>query len=273
MRLGFWLGLVGLGYLLIGPGGRGTRVAAQSTAEGPAYSRKNSFEVFGEYSNTSSHILLGQARDRRLGTLGLGYSHRLLLNRRIDLQYQAEWRPVVMESDPVVGVLDVGSITFSTPNGPVTSPLRSTSSSVQVNPCVPNVKQVTLPPEGVILADSYTATTSCSRVWNFAQGLSPAGLKLNFFPRHRIQPLLSWQGGYLFSTTPIPVADAGSFNFTVEFGAGLEFYRSRERTDSWLGNRTLRVEYRIHHFSNAYSAAANPGVDNGLVQLTYTFGR
>ena len=53
--------------------------------------------------------------------------------------------------------------------------------------------------------------------------------------------------------------------FTIEVGAGFEFYRSAKKS--------FRVEYRYHHISNDYTADQNPGIDNGLFQVTYAFGR
>ena len=72
-------------------------------------------------------------------------------------------------------------------------------------------------------------------------------------------------GGYMYTTQEVPVADAGSFNFTFDGGIGVEVYRSR--------TKSVSLEYRYHHFSNNNTASANPGVDNGLFQATYSFGR
>ena len=47
--------------------------------------------------------------------------------------------------------------------------------------------------------------------------------------------------------------------------SGFEFYRSAKKS--------FRVEYRYHHISNDYTADQNPGIDNGLFQVTYAFGR
>lgn len=79
--------------------------------------------------------------------------------------------------------------------------------------------------------------------------------------------------GYMFSAQHIPVDSAGSFNYTFELGAGVELYHSREDSGSLLGNRSVRAEYRYHHISNKHTADSNPGIDNGLVQITYAFGR
>jgi opacity protein-like surface antigen len=69
----------------------------------------------------------------------------------------------------------------------------------------------------------------------------------------------------MYTTHPIPIYYAGSFNFTFDLGAGIELYRSK--------TRSIRAEYRYHHISNHETAEQNPGIDNGLFQVTYTFGR
>jgi opacity protein-like surface antigen len=69
----------------------------------------------------------------------------------------------------------------------------------------------------------------------------------------------------MYSTQPIPIRAAGSFNFTFDLGAGVELYRSK--------TRSIRAEYRYHHISNHGTAEVNPGIDNGLFQVTYSFGR
>ena len=94
-----------------------------------------------------------------------------------------------------------------------------------------------------------------------------------FLSRRPVQPVFTFLAGYLFSTKSIPIFAAGSFNYSFEFGAGLEFFRSREPSAGFFANRALRAEYRYHHLSNAYTARANPGIDNGLLQITYSFGR
>jgi Lipid A 3-O-deacylase (PagL) len=72
-------------------------------------------------------------------------------------------------------------------------------------------------------------------------------------------------GGVWF-TRQVPIFEARAFNFTFEFGGGLQFR---------LGARTwLRAGYKFHHLSNAQTAPANPGVDAKvfLIGFDRTFG-
>jgi Lipid A 3-O-deacylase (PagL) len=50
-----------------------------------------------------------------------------------------------------------------------------------------------------------------------------------------------------------------------QVGAGIEYFRT--------STQSMRLEYQLQHFSNAYTAPTNYGVDSGLFKFTYTFGR
>jgi hypothetical protein len=234
----------------------GSRAFSQASKVNPNYySRLNGFGLFGEYSNDSSHILIGSARNRKLLDFGGSYTRRLLLDRYIDGQYMAEVRPVMLESDPIT---DQTTVIISPPafgtsaiDGPVEEACHAFTSTF------------TLIVQGVAYTEKFTRTCP-GRRWTYGVGLSPIGYKLNFLPRHRIQPVLTGLGGLMVSTEQIPVPGASRFNFTFEFGAGLEFYSSP--------TNSIRVEWRYHHISNDYTANQNPGIDSGLFQATYTFG-
>lgn len=226
---------------------------SQTSLEPAYYSRLNSFGFFGEYSNDSSHILIGVSQNRKLLNFGGTYSRRVLLNRFVDGQYMAELRPILIESDPVFHV----TTTFTEP------PLIFIDNITLPQACKPYSVTYSGVDQGAPYSETETIT--CGRRWTFGEGFSPIGFKWNFRPRHRIQPVFTTLAGYMFSTQPIPVAEAGSWNFTFEFGAGFEFYRS--------ATRSIRAEYRYHHISNAYTADANPGIDSGTFQVTYAFGR
>lgn len=227
---------------------------AQSRTPNPFYARTNTFGFFASYSNDSSHILLGDAANRKLLNFGVSYSRKLLMNRAVDWQYDAEFMPVALESDPV----QIVDFTYTIDNPPAVYTERL--AQPPVGPCIASSGSGSVP--GVY---SFTYAATCQRRWTVGQAMSPFGLRWNFRPRHRLQPFLDGHGGFMYSTQPIPVSDGGSFNFLFDIGAGLELYRSRAHS--------LRVEYRYHHISNDDTAPSNPGIDNGLLQFTWAFGR
>jgi opacity protein-like surface antigen len=228
----------------------------QPSPEGSYYSRLNSFGILGAYSNDSSHILLGYAEKRKLLTFGVSYSRRLLFNHAVIWQYNGELLPVALESDPLTRFVSVqtspttATYTGNLPYSPVTCSPVVTSYSNTIN--------------GTTY--SGTETYYCSgRHWTIGEGMSPVGMQWNFLPQRKAQPFVIGHGGYMYSTQPIPISGAGSFNFTFDLGAGIELYRSQ--------TRSIRAEYRYHHISNHGTAYQNPGIDSGVFQLTYAFGR
>jgi hypothetical protein len=220
----------------------------------PAYSRLNTFSGFVEYSNDSSHIILGDAENRKIGAIGFQYQRRLVNRRQWNMSYTAEIRPAMMESDPVSleTIISAYPVPGSYPQLPV-AVMRCFDASYSLSETVGTVTYT----------NSYVDT--CGRRTVFEQGYSPAGIRFNLMPRRRLQLTFSSYGGYMFSTQVVPIPNAGSFNYTFEFGAGMEFFRSH--------SRSVRLEYQVQHFSNKKTGDVNPGVDNGFVKLTYAFGR
>jgi opacity protein-like surface antigen len=227
---------------------------AQTQPENPYYSRRNTFGFFVAYSNDSSHILLGEVEQRRLLDVGASYSRRLFQNRIVNWQYSGEILPVALESDPLVHRVET-----------ITSPTQATfvSTYAPYGACQNGSGSFSETFEGITY--SYTYADTCSRQWTIGEGMSPVGFQWNFLPRRKLQPFLVGHGGYMYSTQAIPVAQAGNFNFTFDLGVGLELYRTK--------TRSIRAEYRYHHISNHDTAIENPGIDNGLFQVTYAFGR
>jgi opacity protein-like surface antigen len=225
--------------------------------EAKGFGRKNTYSAFLEYSNDSRHIILGGSPGRKFSGLGIQYERRLLANRAFVWRYTAEFRPLVLESDPTATL----TVSIIAPP-PAITVVEPTAAALQ---CIAGQRTFSGTDPFTGIHYSETVLTSCGRRWTYAQGLSPAGTRINLLPHRRLQPTASFLAGYLLSAKKIPLDSAGSFNFTFEFGAGLEYYQSQ--------SRSLRFEYQIQHFSNAYTAEANPGVDNGLFKLTYNFGR
>lgn len=230
--------------------------AAFAQTQGAPYARKNSFGILAEYSNDSSHILMGAAEKRKLLNVGVSYSRRLLLTHIVDWQYDGELFPVALEGDPL-------SREILQQSEPV--PLTMVYDELPPISCAPiEFPYSYLGQNGVTY--SGTSSTFChGRQWTIGEAMSPIGMQWNFRPGRTIQPLFEGHGGYMYSTRPIPTFLAGSFNFTFDLGAGFEYFESH--------SRSFRVEYRYHHISNHNTARENPGIDNGVVHISYIFGR
>ncbi len=246
-----------LGFLL-SAGALHAQVLAHATHPKDAYIRTQTFGVFFAYSNDSSHILLGYAENRKLLNIGATYGRRIWAGKVVNWQYHGEIMPVALESDPV----DVQLFTVTLSNG---KSYQTTQETEPLTHCMPGTS-IPFPPttlNGVTY--TWSETTTCSRRWTIGEGMMPVGFQWNFIPHHRIQPFLIGHGGYMYSSHAIPVQDAGHFNFAFDFGAGVEIFRNSKRS--------LRLDYRYHHISNHNTAYENPGIDNGLAEITLCFGR
>lgn len=214
----------------------------------------NRFAVVAGYSNDSSHIIMGRAGHRQFSYLGLQYDRVLLRKGWGVVAYQAEWRPVVVNVDPV----EYDAATAKTDDQTQTY----FSSGRPTFYCLPST---TVFPATDGSNNSVTYVTTCGHTATFGQGLSPVGFRMNMRPHKRWQPVVSGSAGLLLSTRPIPIDQAGSFNFVFDFGAGVE--RVSDHGRAW------RLEYLVQHYSNKDTANSNPGVDNGIFKVSYVFGR
>ena len=229
--------------------------ATQAETRNPYFSRVNTFGGFGAFAGDSSHMFLGAAQNRRLLNIGVLYGRRLKLTERVSWQYNVEFMPVALESDPVVHTV----LQQQTPTQEsFVSDFRQWSACIASSTSYSETL-----PDGVTY--SGTVTSTCSRTWTVGEAFSPVGFQWNFRPLHRLQPLMVGHGGFMYSTQPIPVDFAGSFNFTFDVGAGVEWFRS--------STRSIRADYRYRHISNDSTANENPGIDAGIFQITYAFGR
>lgn len=208
------------------------------------YTPKVELGAFAEYSNDSSHILLGQAEGRKLLNFGGEWAQRLYANDHVAVSYLAQVHPVILESD--LAEHQYGNIHDM--------PFDFTGRVDSAKGCPFSISQ---PPSSL--------TCKVVHQWTYAAGLSPFGYKVNLATRHRLQPVLSGTFGMLYAKRQVPIDRASQFNFTFEVGGGLEYFRS--------ARRAVRLDYRYHHISNAYTGQENPGVDSGLFQVTYAFGR
>jgi hypothetical protein len=233
---------------------------AQTTQENQ-FSRKYTWTLFAEESPTSSHILMGYSRNRVLVDAGGAFTIRVARFFGSDLSYHMEIRPVLFESDPL-------AITNYTVTIQSTPPLTFSDQQVFASPlkCVPGSGTITDPGvPGGEPPSTETYKTVCGRQWTFGQQFAPIGFKYSLRTRHRLQPFVIGTLGYMYTSRPVPVADAEGFNFVWDFGAGLELYRT--------GKRSVSVETRIHHLSNRDTAPENPGIDSIVYKVSYSFGK
>ncbi len=74
-------------------------------------------------------------------------------------------------------------------------------------------------------------------------------------------------GGIIASTEPIPEnqPNASGLNFLFAFGGGIRWNTGQRRA--------LALGYRFLHISNAGTTSFNPGVDNNVIYVGYSFLR
>ncbi len=91
----------------------------------------------------------------------------------------------------------------------------------------------------------------------YGGGITPLGMQVNFWNGHRVQPFFDAHGGMLYFTRQEPVPNSSQYNFTFNFGAGVQVFAGKRSS--------LLLGYKYHHISNADSAPQNPGVDSSEV--------
>ena len=96
-------------------------------------------------------------------------------------------------------------------------------------------------------------------------GLSPVGFQLNFRRRERVQPFAQGSGGFLYFGERVPDVRGAQFNFTADFGGGVQWKTGARR--AWT------IGYRYHHVSNGYRADVNPGFDSNLFYVGFSIFR
>jgi hypothetical protein len=101
------------------------------------------------------------------------------------------------------------------------------------------------------------------RETRYAFGVTPLGLQANLRPTKKYQPYLNIAGGMLIMNKSTPNFGGTRFQFTLDFGGGLEV-RLKDR-------KAVSVGYKFYHISNGYRGLQNPGFDNNVFYVGYTF--
>jgi len=227
--------------------------SAGNTPSGPTstlyqqrFAPLNGWGIFAAGSPNSSHIFLGVAEQRRIVLGGFEYDRRLHLSNRTSIYFLAQARPLFFESDPaLIGFREIG-----------TGQLQFTQAPLR--PVIIDHRHFFVAP-GDVVVPAYT------RQWTYGGGANAFGMKINFRTTHRIQPVVTWAAGFLITQRDVPIDHSAAFNFSFELGGGLEWF--------FQPHRSFRLDYRVHHISNANTGTHNPGIDSGLFQLTYAFGK
>jgi hypothetical protein len=233
---------------------------AQTTNEHRYYAPLNSVAAFVEYSNSSSHIILGDDRQRKFLGVALAYQRGISATHWMAWNYSAEIRPLLLESDPT---LDGQRVTVTIDG--------KTGGYDQRFPHPVPIQNVKLYGDqsfsGITLqGDSFTEVlhNDLGRRWTYAPGVTPVGFSVHLLPEHRLQSFLASSAGFIVSPRDIPEFKTSAFNFTFSFGGGVEWLRDHRR--SWT------LEYRVQHTSNKDIGYNNPGIDSQLVRVGYRFG-
>jgi Lipid A 3-O-deacylase (PagL) len=101
----------------------------------------------------------------------------------------------------------------------------------------------------------------------YGVAVTPVGFTLDFSRRHRLDPFVEFDGGIIASTEPIPERhpDAAGLNFLFDLGGGVRWK---------VGPRgAVTLGYKFLHISNAFTTNFNPGVDNNVFYVGYSFLR
>jgi len=111
------------------------------------------------------------------------------------------------------------------------------------------------------LSDGQTVKAETGRGPVAGAGMSPIGLESQLRVGLRWRLFVAGAAGFVLFTREVPVVDARRFNFTFEVGGGAIW--------SYSPRWSLRVGYKFHHLSNAYTAPANPGIDGAVFFLGF----
>lgn len=106
-------------------------------------------------------------------------------------------------------------------------------------------------------------SVSAVRPTRYAFGAAPLGLQMNFRPRKKLQPFIGASGGMLYFQKRTPNYVGTRFAFTADIGAGIELKMEKKRA--------VTFGYKYYHISNGDRGIENPGIDNNLFYIGYTF--
>ncbi|MGZ8844116.1 MAG: acyloxyacyl hydrolase, partial [Pyrinomonadaceae bacterium] len=96
----------------------------------------------------------------------------------------------------------------------------------------------------------------------YGAGLSPIGFQFYFRPQSSVKPFVNTSGGFIFFKDPVPRLNGAQFNFTYDFGGGVQVFRD--------SRRAFNFGYKYQHLSNGGRALNNPGFDGHVFYFGYS---
>lgn len=224
---------------------------AAHAQESGTFGGRQSLGVSASYSPNSSHMFIGQARQRRTWTSGFEYTHILASRPSLRVDYEGSVLPFFVESDPTITGT---ALNLTTATGTYTFTADQTPFRVIYVNRKPIGNAFTGPG---VTAPIYAIY---GRENTYGAALAPLGLRLSALPRARIRPSLSLDLGFVVSGRDLPVDLCDQFNYLFSFGPGIQILTN--------ARSSIRVEYLYRHISNAGQGYQNPGVDQGTFRLT-----
>jgi len=99
----------------------------------------------------------------------------------------------------------------------------------------------------------------------YGADVTPIGFTIDFARTRKLHPFFQTDGGIIASSEPIPanIPHATAVNFLFDFGGGGQW-----RLDE---GHALRLGYKFLHISNAGRTTFNPGIDNNIFYVGFSF--
>lgn len=110
-------------------------------------------------------------------------------------------------------------------------------------------------------ATSNVAPTIRETTYGFA--FSPVGFRFLFRPDKRLKPFVALHAGFIFFKKPVPLPQSLSYDFTGDFGGGLQYQVKQ--------NKAVNFGYRYYHISNMNIGTINPGYNANVFYVGYSF--
>ncbi|MGI8787355.1 MAG: acyloxyacyl hydrolase [Pyrinomonadaceae bacterium] len=101
------------------------------------------------------------------------------------------------------------------------------------------------------------------RQTTYGFAFSPVGFRFLFLPEKRLKPFAAVHAGFIFFKKPVPLPESTSYDFTGDFGGGLQYQIKK--------NKAINFGYMYYHISNMNIGKLNPGYNAQIFYAGYSF--